>query len=461
MREDEVVKGGYDDNNNFNIQEEEVEADIVTSNKVAQSMNRMRAVKAKLTNESLKKNDFKSRLDYCTNSSKPIFAIFFTYFNILNHKKINEGIPNVNGVEILGIMNDSNSFVDSLGDTPPTLFTVTVIIKVEDNIYSVKMTAYREGNEVRNELRITSSEKSHIDSTDFYKKLFKLALDSSNLKGSYITIPDKHLEWQIRELDDIGFSDVHLPTLLMEDLSMYTNLYQNRDILQRYMFSGVPGTGKTESTRAISSILNKQGVTVIKTNICEIIKDKFDLATILAPSIVILDDIDLYLGDRNSTGVSALLGKFLDIMDGVDKLPNNVGVIASTNAPHLIDLAAQRPGRFNKLLFFDELTNKNVSDIITKSLTNMNKEFDNVTEKDFKMLTDDKMISFYKDNGCTGAFIYESVRNIKHKQEILNQDLNLEAILLELKTNGEILDKKLNANVIKSKLSSGTSGIGF
>lgn len=419
-------------------------------------------IKVKLTNDKLKKNNYKSRLDYWANTSKPVFAIFFSYFNLIQHKKIHEGINEIDGVEIVGLMNDDNIFISSLSDTPPTYFTNTVFIKIDGNHYSVKMQAYKDGSEVRNELRITSSELTHVDSTDLYKKLFKLALDSSNLKGSYITIPEKQLEWTIRDLSDITFEDVHLPKILMEDLAMYTSLFEKRKILQRYMFSGVPGTGKTESTRAISSILNKQGVTVIKTNICDIIKQKFDLATILAPSIVILDDIDLYLGDRNSTGVSSLLGKFLDIMDGVDKLPDDVGVIASTNAPHLIDLAAQRPGRFNKLLFFDELTKENIISIISKSLKMMNDEFGNIVDDDYILLTNDRLVSFYHSNGCTGAFIYESVRNIKHKQEILGTDLNLDDVVAELKTNDAILTKKLNANLIKGKLGSGNgSGIGF
>ena len=44
-----------------------------------------------------------------------------------------------------------------------------------------------------------------------------------------------------------------------------------------------------------------------------------------------------------------------------DKLPKDVGIVATTNAAHLLDLAAQRPGRFDKVLLFDKLNEQFLS----------------------------------------------------------------------------------------------------
>jgi hypothetical protein len=411
--------------------------------------------------EPVSANEYKSKIEYWADVNKPIMAIFFNYFNQLSHKRLNENTPVVDGIELRGILNRDNAYIDNLTDFPAPIFDYTILFKTGDNEVAFSLQAYKESGQIRNVIRMSSADIDTIKSGDLYNKLFKLALDASNLKGSYMTIGDNKLEWKVRELGNLSFDDVFLPKLLMEDLSIYTKLFDSRKILQRYMFSGIPGTGKTESTRAISKILNNKGVTIIKTNICEIIKQKFELAAILAPSLIILDDIDLYLGDRNHTGVSNLLGQFLDILDGVDKLPDDVGVIASTNAPHLIDLAAQRPGRFNKLIFFDDLTEENIKSIILKSLSAMNKDYDNVSEQDRKVLTDAKMVTFFKKQGSTGAFIYEAVKAIKHKQDIMGGKINLDIILKELKTNGEILDKKLQARTIKNKLNSNTGGLGF
>jgi len=406
-------------------------------------------------------NDYKTKIQFYTETNKPVLAIFFDFFNKLNHKRAHEDTPTVDGITIKGILDSDNSFMNNLPEYPPITFTYSVILDFNGILLSIVMMAFKENGSIRNVIRMTSLNEEIVKSGDIYEALFKLAVDNSKLKGSYMKIEDEALLWQIRSLKDVTFDDVYLPERMTEDLSMYVKLFENKKILQRYMFSGVPGTAKTESTRAITNILNKQGVTIIKTNICKIIKQKFDLAKILAPCVVILDDIDLYLGDRNSTGVSPLLGAFLDILDGIDKLPDDVGVIASTNAPHLIDLAAQRPGRFNKVLFFDELTSDNIVNIIKKSLTSMNEKHNNVSEKDIKILTDSKLVDFFKEKGLTGAFIFEAVQDIKHKSETLEREIDLVKTIAEISQSNDTLDKKLKIMTIDNKLKKVANRIGY
>jgi len=409
----------------------------------------------------IEQEEYKQKIQYYSESNKPILAIFFNWFNLLNHKRMHENIPTVDGVTIKGILDSDNTFMDNLPDYPPVTFTYGVILEYNDILLSVVLQAYKENGQIRNIMRLTSVGSETVKGQVIYDEIFKLAINSSALKGSYMLIEDEALLWKIRELKDITFDDVYLPEILMEDVTLYTKLFDKKKILQRYMFSGNPGTAKTESTRAISNILNKQGVTIIKTNICKIIKEKFELAKILAPAIIILDDIDLYLGDRNSSGVSPLLGAFLDILDGVDKLPDDVGVIASTNAPHLIDLAAQRPGRFNKVLFFDELTYENIENIIKKSLKAMNEKYNNITEDDIERLTDGRLVSFFKEKKMTGAFIFETVQDIKNKAETLDREIDIDKVIDEISKKSEALDKKLKAMSIGSKLKKDSNRVGY
>lgn len=407
------------------------------------------------------RNNYKSKISYAEEVNKPIMAIFFNFFNMLSYRRANKLEGVTKKLTFNGILNEDATYIDYLPDYPPLIFDYSVLLNINGNDISFVMTAFKEAGQVRNIVRLSSLDNDDIKSHVVYDELFRLAIDSSNLKGSYLTIGDEHLEWKIRELDDMSFDKVFLPDDLMSDLKMYIKLYEKKALIPRYMFSGVPGTGKTESTRAISKLLNKQGVTIIKTNICKIIKQKFDLAKILAPSVMILDDIDLYLGDRNHGSYSPLLGMFLDILDGVDKLPDDVGVIASTNAPHLIDMAAQRPGRFHKLLFFDELTSDNIKSIIEKSLDRLHKKYKNVTKSDRKTLTDTKLIDFFKKEGSTGAFIHEIIQDIKNKSEILETPLDLDKIISEISKKTKTLDNKLKAAIIDNKLKGATKKIGY
>ena len=98
------------------------------------------------------------------------------------------------------------------------------------------------------------------------------------------------------------------------------------------------------------------------------LKEKIELAELLAPSLVIFDDLDLSLGSRSKGGFSRSLGTFLDAMDGTDKISKGVGVIATSNSMELLDGAASRPGRFDKLMSFDEVTIGNIRDLIFKSI---------------------------------------------------------------------------------------------
>jgi len=407
------------------------------------------------------RNNYKSKISHHEEVNKPIMAILFNLFNMMSYRRVKNMDKVCEKVTFNGILNGDSIYIDYLPDYPPLLFEYSVLLKINGNDISFVMMAFKEGYEIKNVVRLSSLDDDDIKSEVIYNELFRLAVDSSNLKGSYLTISDERLEWKIRELKDISFNDVFLPDDLMCDLEMYIKLFEKKGLIPRYMFSGVPGTGKTESTRAISKILNNQKVTIIKTNICKIIKEKFELAKILAPSIMILDDIDLYLGDRNNGSFSPLLGAFLDILDGVDKLPDDVGVIASTNAPHLIDLAAQRPGRFHKLLFFDELTSTNIKSIIEKSLNNLDEKYGKVTKKDRKVLTDSKLVNFFKDEGSTGAFIHEIIQDIKNKSEILDIPLDLDKIIVDIGKKTKNLNDKLKHSVIDNKIKGAKKKIGY
>lgn len=92
----------------------------------------------------------------------------------------------------------------------------------------------------------------------------------------------------------------------------------------------------------------------------------------------------------------------------------------------------------------------------------MNDDYNNVTKEDIKLLTDKKLIKHFKDSGSTGAYIYETVKNIKHKQDIVGDDLILKDVISEIDKNYKLLQKKLNATQIKSKLTgNGSKDIGF
>ncbi len=124
---------------------------------------------------------------------------------------------------------------------------------------------------------------------------------------------------------------------------------------------GPPGTGKTMLIRAIKSEM--RGITMLELNGAEIanqgvekaastIKEIFDRAKENAPAIILLDEVDELLLKRGSASEysAQITSEMLRQIDGIGGRANIV-VVGTTNRPEVIDSAALRPGRFDKLVY--------------------------------------------------------------------------------------------------------------
>jgi len=74
--------------------------------------------------------------------------------------------------------------------------------------------------------------------------------------------------------------------------------------------------------------------------------------------VIIMDDIDLFLGSRDKGSYTMLLGQFLSFFDGVKK--RKISLLASTNDKGLVDKAAERPGRFNMTIDYGFLNEEQI-----------------------------------------------------------------------------------------------------
>lgn len=384
----------------------------------------------KLSKEVLQesKNDYMSKIDFTQTINTPMLKIIFDYFNVLNDRK---KLQKEHGLYINGFIDGRNLYSDNLPESPlgNLNYKVEVSYKDEFSLFVVLSRFQVDGNWVST-INFTSNKQTYITSEYIYKKIIYAAVSNSNLKGSYFIMPPNELRWDSRELAKRGFEDIYLPNENLEDLKLFTGLFEKKGELMRYLLAGTPGTGKTEATLAMSNVLKKSGVTIIKTTVCDLLKEKMELAELLAPSLVIFDDIDLSLGSRNKGGVSRSLGTFLDALDGTDKLSDSVGIIATTNSLELLDTAAQRPGRFDKLMSFEYLTKDNIKNIILKSLRKFELSDAHPVSKVF---TEQNILDFYHDNRLTGSHIFSYTKMIMRKIDVLDKkDFHSKWIIKEI-----------------------------
>jgi hypothetical protein len=182
----------------------------------------------------------------------------------------------------------------------------------------------------------------------------------------------------------------------------------------------------THNTETIREIIRK-----MIPNTTFVIPDFYnssDLNSILEASqifdncVVIMDDIDLFIGSREGMSYGSELGQFLSFFDGIKK--NKISLLASTNDKRLVDKAAERPGRFNITIDYGFLNDEQIDKVCNIHLPEkwrIKEVYDAL-----KQYIDGKKMKI------TGAFIYNLADNIR---EMSGDDNNwvLEDTLLLIK----------------------------
>lgn len=124
---------------------------------------------------------------------------------------------------------------------------------------------------------------------------------------------------------------------------------------------GPAGTGKTLLARAVAGEANVQFLSIAGSEFMEMlvgvgasrVRDLFDTAKKVAPSIIFIDEIDAIGRTRSRNSMSShdereqTLNQILVEMDGFTQ-NDNVIVMAATNRGDMLDPALVRPGRFDR-----------------------------------------------------------------------------------------------------------------
>ncbi len=148
----------------------------------------------------------------------------------------------------------------------------------------------------------------------------------------------------------------------LRDPEKYTKM--GAKIPKGILLVGPPGTGKTLIARAVAGEAGVQFLSISGSEFVELyvgvdasrVRDLFEQAKKMAPSIVFIDEIDA-VGRRRGAGLGGghdereqTLNQLLVEMDGFAK-NSGVIVMAATNRKDILDPALLRPGRFDRQIY--------------------------------------------------------------------------------------------------------------
>ena len=142
-----------------------------------------------------------------------------------------------------------------------------------------------------------------------------------------------------------------LPNLISNDIDGIVHAVQRNIGVSRFLFEGKPGTGKTESAKLIARLLRRRLYEVSCSNLVDSrlgqtaknIRALFDeIASVGATSfsIFLFDEIDSIALDRvNNNDIREMGRATSTIIKGLDQLPRDIVVIATTNLYEKFDKA--------------------------------------------------------------------------------------------------------------------------
>jgi hypothetical protein len=215
-------------------------------------------------------------------------------------------------------------------------------------------------------------------------------------------------------------------------------LAAGRHLRRGLLLHGRPGTGKTLIAMYLVGQQPDRTVLLMTGRTVGLLRRTCELARLLAPATVVLEDVDLIAEERTrqEPGCTTLLFELLNEMDG---LADDVDVVfvLTTNRPELLEPAlAARPGRVDlavEVPLPDAASRRRLLELYGRGLT-------------LQVADLDRLVA--RTEGVSPAFIRELLRKaallaVAGDGEIVVDDTHLDQALLELVVEGGDVTKRL------------------
>ncbi len=235
-----------------------------------------------------------------------------------------------------------------------------------------KVAAHVQLNRISSALELEVMAASPEIGSEFIEEIRRLASEDSVYRRKIISLECDAESWGRRGCGNVRFhqfapidrDDIILPDGTMKIIERNTvGFFQHADALRRsgrsvkrgLLLHGKPGTGKSYTAKWLARSLDGVTVLLLSGEQLWLIKECCQMARMLAPALVIMEDVDLIASQRDESRhpfYQITLHQLLNEMDGLAS-EAEVLFLLTTNRPDVIEPAlAMRPGRIDQAIEF-------------------------------------------------------------------------------------------------------------
>lgn len=197
----------------------------------------------------------------------------------------------------------------------------------------------------------------------------------------------------LKQIDISKIESLNLPLEIAEDIKGIMNAINHNIGINKFLFEGYPGSGKTEAAKNIARLLNRELYIVefddlidsklgqTNKNISKVFKD-INMIPNPNKTIVLFDEIDVIALDRISSNDIREMGRvtstILRELDRLTDLNKELVIIATTNLYSNFDKALIR--RFDAVINFNRYTQEDLIEVADLYFSNFVKNFKGIAK---------------------------------------------------------------------------------
>lgn len=252
----------------------------------------------------------------------------------------------------------------------------------------------RNENAFRNEAIEVAHHFDRLGDTQLAEYIMGL-IAASNL---YVPQASNFESVYLKSIDIKNLESLNLPAELSSDIIGIINAVKHNIGINRFLFEGSPGTGKTEAAKQVARLLDRSLFYVSFDNLVDSKLGQTDknINTVFSEinnipypekTVILFDEIDVIALDRINNNDVREMGRatstILREFDRLADLNNEIVIIATTNLYKNMDRALTR--RFDAVINFNRYNQEDLVEIGVLCFSSYAKSFKNIT-KDIRLV---------------------------------------------------------------------------